>query len=205
MSDARWSITETQLNPLLIFLSCDFPCSLSEIVWWSHEQCQVLQRQKLQDGNFNFVSNLISRLRGWWKKGKAEQRGVTFGGKTTWPVNCSCKSRPVFPERCAPAAVDDAKMDADELQKDADDGVRHWKLKPSVVTFGGQIHLTDYLGSDFVGGQVRGPSIERYWKWLVTSFLFLCRGYRPKPLCSGSPPSCEWYPFRSAQSEQGQN
>ena len=26
---------------------------------------------------------------------------------------------------------------------------------------------------------------------LVTSFLFLCRGYRPKPLCSGSPPSCE--------------
>lgn len=39
--------------------------------------------------------------------------------------NCSCNSRPVIRERCAPSAVDYAKTDADELQKDANDGVSH--------------------------------------------------------------------------------
>ena len=95
-----------------------------------------LAAPKIAGRKFCFKSYLtLTRL---MKEGKS---GATWGdfwrasslhylGSDFWRQNyvtCQLLSQlqTRFPERCAPAAVDDAKTDAGKLQKDADDGVSH--------------------------------------------------------------------------------
>ena len=83
-----------------------------------------LAAPKIAERKFYFCFKSCLTLTRLMNEGKSGAKWGDFWRQNyvTWQLLLQLRT---VRERCAPAAVDDAKTDADKLQKDADDGVSH--------------------------------------------------------------------------------